>query len=185
MSGGLNRQFRASPTQFMQTHAFNTQPDNSLVTVQPGVIELNLMAEGTFNKLSVTTVKKAPKDKNVASHAFKAYYLPWIGKETPSLQLGTEADYFFTAAITGCRLIIGAGTLPRITHVDGGFYNDAKMNAMCATRSNGSNFGSERCWDNGEFYGTVVVGVRDTGGWTFHAQSFNYDSSFPLTTTRV
>ena len=185
MSGGMNQLFKSGPQQFSSSHPFNTQPDPSLAAGPPGVRRLNLVAEGTCGAMALTTVKKAPEAMPMASHAFNAYYLPYQEKAKPSVQLGTDADYFFTAAITGCRLIIGGGGLPVVTHVDGGFFNDQQMDAMCSTRANGTNSTSMRYWDNGEYYATIVVGVRNGSAWKFFAQSYQLNSKTPLDTQEV
>lgn len=185
MSGGMNELFRSGPQQFLSSHPLNTQPDPSLAAVQPGVLRLNLVAEGSCGAMALTTVKKAPEAMSIASHAFNAYYLPWQARAKPSVQLGIEADYFFTAAITGCRLIISGGGLPAVTHVDGGFFSDQQMNALCNTRANGTNTTAMRYWDNGAFYATIVMGVRNGSTWKFYAQSYNPDSRPPLDTQEI
>lgn len=169
MSDGANKSFTKNPQQFMQTHQLNSSPDPSLIKVR-GLCKINIIKNSTTNSAKIT---KANDKFSLFSHAFKAYYLPWAEGAAPAEQLGTQADYFFTAGITGCRLIIGAGSQPLVTHVDGGYYNDTQMDNMCNTRANGVNFNGQRYWDNGNYYATIVVGVRNKNGWQFFAQSYN------------
>jgi hypothetical protein len=162
VSQGNNKHFLASPAEFMKKHVFNTQPDNSLANVS-GIVKINLFPSGTWGakNLPLVTVQRAPADRSKNSHAFDAYYLKWAEKEVTEIPLGMDANYFFTAAITGCRLIVGAGTQPLISHVDGGRFDDAAMDEMCNTRADGTSLLSKRYWDNGEHYATIVVGVLD------------------------
>lgn len=184
MSGGLNKLFLANPSRFMTSHLYNSQPHIGLSVGAAGVKRINLATSGALSGKAVTEVQPAGNNRSNFSHAFNAYYLPWKQGAATTLQLGTGAGYFFTPALTGCRLIIGAGTQPLITHVDGGSYTNMQMDAMCNTRSNG-NYGVQRYWDNGAFYACVVVGVRSFGGWSFYEQSYNPNSNFPFTVTQV
>jgi hypothetical protein len=183
MSNGLNDLFKKNPSLFLSTHFLNTQPHNDLASVN-GIRKINLAFSGTFNSNAVTEVQLARQNRSLFSHAFNAYYLPWSQGQVTSLQLGTGADYFFTAAITGCRLIIGAGTQPLIEHVDGSHFSNNQMDAMCNQRSTGHS-GRKRYWDYGNFQATIVVGKRQTGGWRFYAQSFNFNSKLPLQVDQV
>jgi hypothetical protein len=182
MSGGLNKRFRANPSVFMAANIFDANQHSLLASVN-GTCKLNLNF-GTLLNNAVVKVEKAPNVRSKHSHAFDAYYLPFEAGKAPSIQLGTAANYFFTAALTGCRLIIGAGTSPQITHADGGYYNNTQLDNMCNVRSTNS-FGTLRYWDNGNYWASVVIGVRGGGGWTFHAQSYDMDSTFPLTVQQV
>lgn len=184
MSGGINSAFRSNPRTFMSTHLFNSDPHNAM-RAGTGVRLINLAISGSLMGKPVTEVQPGAAERNNRSHAFNAYYLAWKRGLATTIQLGTGADYFFTAALTGCRLIIGAGTQPLMTHVDGGRFNNTQMDAMCNVRANGTNTSVQRYWDNGEWYASVVVGVRSRTGWAFYAQGYNPNSSFPLTTYRV
>lgn len=180
MSGGLNELFQTGPQLFLKNHALNTQPDPSLAAAAPGKMRINLAPEGTCGALALTTVKKAVGTMPGAADAFDAYYLPFQQRAKPSVQLGSDAEYFFTPALTGCRLIITGGALPNITHVDGGFYNDEQMNGMCNVRATGTNSSATRYWDSGPAYASIVVGVLSNRAWKLYAQSYNPDSKLPL-----
>ena len=187
MSGGMNSLFLANPQQFMTRNAFNTNPDASLYVQAPGVCMVNLLPGGSSGRLPVTTVRRVLPNQNrsLFSHAFNAYYLRWKENDALSLQLGNGARYFFTAALTGCMLIIGPGPTPTVTHVDGGHFNDNAMDRMCAVRSDGTNFGVQRYWSNGNFYASIVVGVREQAGWVFYAQNMNVNPGPPIQVVRV
>jgi hypothetical protein len=185
MSGGLNRLFRANPQQFMTTHPFNADANGYFLGGLPGVRAVNLAYNGTMGPHNLTEVQPVIGRPSLHSRRFNAYYLPWAEGEAPHVRLGNNADYFFTPALTGCRLVIGAGVMPRVTHIDGGAYDNNQMDAICNNRSNGGGFANQRYWDNGAFYATVVVGVRGVGGWMFYAQNYNVDSITPLNVHRI
>lgn len=184
MSGGLNSAFRRNAQTFMTTHLFNSDPHNAM-RAGDGIRLINLAINGNLMGKPVTEVQPGANDRSNRSHAFNAYFLTWRRGVANALQLGAGADYFFTPALTGCRLIIGAGAQPLVTHVDGGRFNNTQMDAMCNVRATGNNTGVKRYWDNGDFYASVVVGVRGRAGWTFYAQSYNPNSNFPLQVNRV
>lgn len=169
----------------MQSHVFNSDPDPSLSATN-GVVTLNLVGGswGTSH-LPLANVEKASGVRSAYSHAFSSYYLKYEENKAPTLQLGTAANYFFTAALTGCRLIISGGGQPMMTHVDGGAFDDGQLNQMCSVRADGRNIGGKRYWDNGSDYAAVVVGVRANAGWTFYTQLFNYDSTLPIAVQQI
>jgi hypothetical protein len=76
---------------------------------------------------------KAPRDKSTSqplvsvqltstpqATGFKVYYLPWRHDALSFIELGNEADYFFTASLTGCTVYV-AGPLasPTVFHANG------------------------------------------------------------------
>jgi hypothetical protein len=56
------------------------------------------------------------------SRVITAYWLPWISENTALLQLSTDAPFFFTSNLDGCRVQIGTGASPLVAHIaaDGG-----------------------------------------------------------------
>jgi hypothetical protein len=59
-----------------------------------------------------TTQYKKPK----FAHPIQAFWLPWSANSSWSVQLGPQADYFFTATMDGCSLAISSGAAPIVTH---------------------------------------------------------------------
>lgn len=49
-------------------------------------------------------------------HTLAAFWLPWSSNSSWSVQLGPQADYFFTATMDGCSLAISSGIAPIVTH---------------------------------------------------------------------
>lgn len=52
------------------------------------------------------------------AHTLSAFWLPWSSDASWSVQLGAQADYFFTATMDGCSLAISSGASPIVTHAN-------------------------------------------------------------------
>lgn len=50
------------------------------------------------------------------AHPIQAFWVPWTSNASWSVQLGPQADYFFTATMDGCSLAISSGATPTVTH---------------------------------------------------------------------
>ncbi|MDI3290740.1 hypothetical protein [Polyangium sp. 15x6] len=185
MSDGINKLFLSDPVLFLRTHPLISVPAPSLA-MQKGICEVNLIIKSKHNNMPAVTLEKVPAGakKSFSSHAFKAHYLAWQQDAEPVLQLGAGADYFFTAGLTGCRLVITPGPIPTVRHIDGGKFTNQQMDARCNVRSAG-NFNITRYWDNGNHWLSHVIGVRKRTGWHFYAQDTNYNSVPPFMVTQV
>ena len=67
---------------------------------------------GTFTTQYHTPAKARP---------ISAYWCPWGNNSCWSVQLGNDADYFFTPTMDGCSLSISSGASPLVSH---GNYRD-------------------------------------------------------------
>jgi hypothetical protein len=179
MSDGLNKAFKDDPLGFLQKNVFASQPDNSLVSRCSGQIVFNLTQDEKTGQINVT----ATPSGSIGSHPLNGFWLANVRGKCETLSLGGAGDFMFTPALTGCRFVIDP-TGPKVSHIDGGV-NDAGMNKICNVKATGANQSAVRYWDNGNYYASVVVGVRLGGAWAFYAQSYNYGAKPPLTTTKV
>ena len=59
-----------------------------------------------------TVAYKKPK----YAHPITAYWVPWSSGSCWSVQLGNDADFFFTPTMDGCSLAISSGASPIVTH---------------------------------------------------------------------
>lgn len=50
------------------------------------------------------------------AHPISAYWVPWSSGSCWSVQLGNDADFFFTPTMDGCSLAISSGPSPIVTH---------------------------------------------------------------------
>ena len=57
------------------------------------------------------------KDKaDKSTNHIRAYFLPWTTGQTKSMQLGNDADFFFTPTLTGCTFAAASGANPTVAH---------------------------------------------------------------------
>lgn len=68
---------------------------------------VTILGEGNF-----TVTYQKPRFANTIS----AYWSPWNPNSCWSVQLGNDADFFFTPTMDGCSLAISSGVSPVVTH---------------------------------------------------------------------
>ncbi len=66
----------------------------------------------TTTGTTFTVAYKKPK----YAHPITAYWVPWSSGSCWSVQLGNDADFFFTPTMDGCSLAISSGASPIVTH---------------------------------------------------------------------
>jgi hypothetical protein len=128
MSGGCNKIFMENPRQFMATNPIDIKGGSELDGASNGM-DVGLTA---FKGIHDFDLEQSPKGEfhlrlysartkgwSLFGNRIRAYWLPWKSKGAASIQLGDEADYFFTSALGGCRIQIGAGRRPLVTHIAG------------------------------------------------------------------
>jgi hypothetical protein len=206
MSGGLNRSFMLDPMAFMRTNPMDIKDLSELaggidlsgkpsigssLQIGPGVNDFDLerAEDGTiYVRLFESRTKKSVSSR---SRRIKAYWLPWRASfEKPSkskplqgcssIQLGDEADYFFTSALAGCRIQIGGGANPLVLHLSGDMSSkdrdvSARLNMSPEDYARSRRFSRTR-----EYAGTetaFLVGKAYTEGsrqWRFFAQGVGF-----------
>lgn len=67
-----------------------------------------------LNKVANTFTVTFKKPKY--AHPIRAYWVPWSSGSCWSVQLGNDADFFFTPTMDGCSLSISSGVSPIVTH---------------------------------------------------------------------
>lgn len=136
MSNGLNQRFKLNPVEFLSSYwdINSSQP-------QYGIgygIDVNGIACLDLHEIAPETaaIKKAASGFSslVAEASIKAYYLPAQVDKTTSLQLGRDADYFFTDTITGCQFMAYGNNRHNLTvcHVNALNRGDAKYDEEAA-----------------------------------------------------
>src|SRR6266481_3390474 len=124
---------RANPINIVENSELAGAVDEALpggnrqVKVMPGVHEFDLevcqfergnrFKQGGINLRRFGDRAKGAGD--LKSNRIRAYWLPWRAAGESHIQLGNEADYFFTSALGGCRIQIGAGPNPLVMHISG------------------------------------------------------------------
>jgi hypothetical protein len=118
----------------------------------------------------------------------RGYWLPWQTMKAPSMDLKSDADYFFTSQMTGCRfsVLTKEGEPPKVAHIAGTLAQGARTKAeddLVKSMGGADNVRARRlsvsgASDHGYFGQTAkpssafVYGVRDkdSGKWSFAAQ---------------
>ncbi len=173
------------------------------VTHKTSVPVYDLKAWGTKPRDQVITptttgfdVRYQTPDK---ARPIRAYWVPWSSGSCWSVQLGNDADYFFTPTMDGCSLSISSGASPLVTHAN---YKDphnpnvadealtvAEINQQHHDRGadvNRSLVKSTYVASHGDKtlgYNNLVtvVGFRDTtaGTWSFYYQKRRVNANDP------
>jgi hypothetical protein len=101
----LNRRFKNDVAEFLRSTAILDHSDAPGKTPPPqGVVELDLEPfEGAAK------VGDFARSGQGSTSRIKTYWLPWKSGGTSSIQLGGEADYFFTSQLAGCQIRIVPG----------------------------------------------------------------------------
>jgi hypothetical protein len=126
---------------------------------------------------------------SIATHAIRAYFLPWGTKSTYCGRLGTAAKYFFTPTLNGCTFAhSGAGPNPSVAHsnfVDPltTIADQAAMNADLTAKFGGQappntlvRATYKRARTGDEDYRATVIGIRTGNTWDFYYQNYKYES---------
>jgi hypothetical protein len=118
----------------------------------------------------------------------RAYWLPWKDKDIVCTDLGSDANYFFTSQMTGCRfsILTKEGESPKVAHIAGTLSktkrNEAEKSvvegmggssAVASRRLSVSDFKKHGyTGQTSDPASAFVYGVRDTGTgvWTIEAQ---------------
>lgn len=195
MSDGLNREFKKGVRNFLAVQSFSVfEADYHHLRARAGnpqPMRVNLIKAG----VKVTIQLEDNPGRN--SNAFLAYFAPFkaaikelqiipgsqfyasvaTGEGVGSVQLGNDADYFFTEPLTGCRLALDPNNVVR--HIAGDFSNEQMNHMNTGPRCDGAYFGYPRYWDNDHdaAYASVVVGRRvGIGQWRFYQQYLTGDN---------
>jgi hypothetical protein len=118
----------AKPKILSLTEQFKSKPKNFLETHVIVVDEHAQMDNQSRQEISQFTLVAA--DKNAVLLKFqidskgdsiKAYWLPWKTQEATSMDLGSDANFFFTSELTNCRFSVLDPDLkkPKVAHVAG------------------------------------------------------------------
>jgi len=122
------------------------------------------------------------KDKaDRSSNHIRAYFLPWTTGQTKSMQLGTDADFFFTPTLTGCTFAAASGQNPTVAHSN---YVTGTGTVDQTTIDNDLNtlYGAApirkvektqyKTGTNASDFLATVVGFRTSAGWNFYYQRY-------------
>ena len=115
---GLNKQFVKDPEGFLRRYVIDEKGNLAIGAVLAGVYDFDFVPNKDNKKIA--ELHKVDPDKDAGETLIKAYWLPWGSKKTREIELGDDANYFFTSFLGGCRLqIVPAGSKVKILHIAG------------------------------------------------------------------
>ena len=122
------------------------------------------------------------KDKaDKSTNHIRAYFLPWTTGQTKSMQLGNDADFFFTPTLTGCTFAAASGLNPTVAHsnfvtgtgtVDQDTIDEELDTLYGATPIRKVEKTQYKTGVDASDYLATVVGFRTTAGWNFYYQRY-------------
>jgi len=134
------------------------------------------------------------------AHPIKAYWAPWDKNTGWSVQLGVDADFFFTQTMDGCTLGISSGANPMVTHANYRRRNDDNKASESRTvrkirqhHQNAHTTDVDKWLRKGQYAATsaektagynrlvTALGIRNrvTGQWRFYWQRRQIDARNP------
>ncbi|NYE63656.1 hypothetical protein FHW58_004887 [Duganella sp. 1224] len=183
MSNGLNQRFKLNPVEFLSSYwdINSSQPQYG----EGYGIDVNGIAHLDLRELAPETVeiKKAASGllAFIGNEApVRAYYLPAHFDQTTSLQLGRDADYFFTDTITGCQFMAYGNNRHNLTvcHVNALERGNCAYDAEAAEVRT-ANYPVQIIYGKRQYQGDLspldapevvvtVIGWRRADGWHFY-----------------
>ena len=134
--------------------------------------------------------KTTSKPAGIRTKRLKAYYLPFRANQGHTMQLGDDADLFFTPVLNGCTFACGSGSAqsPRVSHINlqnpPGQIDQNAINTMVqAIHGVNVRFAVRRSYYKPDEIGAQedfqanIVGFRRVTGWEFWIQMFKIDFS--------
>jgi hypothetical protein len=192
---GLNKKFMQDPSGFLKKYPIDTRgtPNGSdqmgRAILQQGIAEFDLAYSSKKGKECVVlqlfedrwgkrmgSVHKASTGK---SHRITAYWLAWASKTTTRIELGEEADFFFTSGLGGCRIQVAGNVVAHIAGDSGGSMAKQKeWRDGQALETFGEETGRSRAFSSSDHYGNagIFVGYRVGGIWRFAGQKVISDT---------
>lgn len=115
----VNAQFTANPMAFLQNNAVRVKITDSWFVPRNMTCTLRLSSSDTCSKqtgqgIAIYDLVEARAERD----AFKAYYLPYSPGNSFQMQVGDQADFMFTAPMTGCSFAVGGGATPKVSHLN-------------------------------------------------------------------
>jgi hypothetical protein len=174
----LTEQFKSKPKTFLETHVIvvdeHAQMDNQSRQ------EISQFALFAADKNAV--LLKFQTDST--GEFIKAYWLPWKTQQATSMDLGSDANFFFTSELTNCRFSV-LDPDPKKPKEDSGFVTKANLPLVRRLSISGSkdqrpfkqpvipkkhDYTGQR-GDPNNYSSAFVFGERgEDGNWKFFAQ---------------
>jgi hypothetical protein len=191
MTGAMNKAFMAHPDTFMRTNPLEI-PDDSTGTGLQGHDDFarypNLKPAGVYDFDIVQNLQHRvcylglfdarTKAAGKRSHRIPAYWLPWKQSGAASMRLGEEADFFFTSALTGCRMQVSGDANPHVMHIAGDLGHEKRQELAETIPDHAASrrfSGTQYAGTGRAFFVGKAHEIRKTRRWRFYAQAISYD----------
>ena len=180
---GLNKAYKKDPRGFLRKHALDARGSiNSPAPPVTGIYDFDLSYDPRKNGCvflqKFDERGKAATDK---TNRISAYWLPWASNQTTEIDLGNQADFFFTSALGGCQIRVAGN---KVLHIagdsqGGSTEKGSKWREKQARAKLGNDFAqSRRLSSRFEYAETglaIFVGFRKNNIWQFVAQAVSVD----------
>lgn len=194
---GLNKAFMKDPKGFMEKYCIDIPYVGSILSSgdpkkcpPQGVHDFDLYEDKEKKCVFLRHVeeRKAAANKGNAkpvnddTNLITAYWLPWDSKKTMTMQLGDDAQFFFTSALGGCRIQVAGNT---VAHVPGNLSPaERKQEGKSFAEAQGQGATSRR-FSSTQDYGSkdqneglaFFTGYKLTDAWTFLGQKHTVDDN--------
>ncbi|WP_163831352.1 hypothetical protein [Spartinivicinus ruber] len=168
--------FKKDPKAFLKKNLLliNNEPTN--VPISSGIYYFQLESitdkqamDHNGKKINCCLLKQVP---DYSEPVITAYYLAYKQDAVESSQLANEADYFFTAGLSGCGFAVEDTGYPRVFHIDGEKYpNDKMLDSI--TEIDNKRLYNDEVYGHDHYYGaSSVIGVKNSTGWQLYGQAW-------------
>ncbi len=112
----LNTEFMANPKAFLEKYVVVVKEDEQNDKNAKNRIAKFTLAQVPSKKTATLTFFAGQGDDFIS-----AYWLPWETMAAPSMQLGSDAKFFFTSEMTNCRfsVLVTDPKKPTVAHIAG------------------------------------------------------------------
>jgi hypothetical protein len=162
---------------FLTQHALTVGFELAIVPPDAGIFDFDIQRRTLADRGSVLEVLgfgNRAKEESRHTNRIRAYWLPWRSRHTVDVDLGADANYFFTSELNGCQFRV-APTGPhglRAIHVAGDSQNAATAegstwrNAEAMGRSGTvPEYGRSRALSSSHAFGAPGPPARNTVGY--------------------
>ncbi len=128
MSGGQNHDFMTLKQGYLN-RPLTVGFIEATMPSDPGIYDFDIQRRGMAGTFVYEVIGYTHRAKGHSRFAerIRAYWLPWKTKKSVPLDIGNDADYFFTSELNGCQFRLAAidGDQLRAIHIAGDSINSA------------------------------------------------------------
>jgi hypothetical protein len=193
---GLNKMFMDDPDGFMNRYSIDIPYEGNKLSSgdncpAASIYQFDLYEDSSKDCVFLRLASERTEATTCRTHFIKAYWLPWKSKSTESMELGNQADFFFTSALGGCRIQVAGKTvvrcctakrIPVVAHISGDFSRVEREDKGQKFEQRDDLSGKSRRFSSTQDYGAqgedamaFFVGYKKKGNWSFLGQKHDID----------